>query len=545
MRHRKVLLLVYLAVTFAVILLVGPFMGREIFPRVDAGQFQLRFRAPTGTRVGATEVMTLRLFDEIKKAAGADNVAVTLGYVGTQPPAYPINTIFLWTSGPHEAVLRVALKPDSSVSVGKLEEHLRQTLPAMFPGSEFSFEAGDIVSQTMNFGAPTPVEVAVNGPNLPDDRAYAQKLRAELAQIGALRDLQFEQPLDYPSVEVNVNRERAGQLGVTVEQVGRSVVAATSSSRFVTPNYWADPKSGIAYQVQIQLPQSQVASIQDIESIPIMRSEALHPLIGDVAQVRNSTMSGEFDRLNGQRMITISANVVGEDLGRVASQVDKAIQRMGAPPRAVTVKVRGQIAPMRDTLTNLAIGLALAIVVIFLLLSANFQSMRLALVVLSTIPAVISGVIIMLLITGTTLNIQSFMGAIMAIGVAVANAILLVTFAEQSRRGGVESTEAAIHGAQSRMRPILMTSMAMIVGMIPMAVALGTGAEQTAPLGRAVIGGLLAATITSLLILPSVFSLVQERAGAHSPSLDPEDPSSRYARDLSTAGEGPGGGGER
>jgi multidrug efflux pump subunit AcrB len=529
MGHRKTVLAVYLGITFAVILLLGPLMGREIFPRVNAGQLQLRFRAPIGTRVDATELMALRVLDEIHKEAGRDNVAVTLGYVGTQPPAYPINTIFLWTSGPQEAVLRVALKPDAPISITNLEQQLRDKLPAMFPGSEFSFEAGDIVSQTMNFGAPTPVEVAVNGPNLQDDRAYAEKLRAELGKIPALRDLQFEQPLDYPSVEVDVNRELAGQLGVSVEQVGRSLVEATSSSRFVTPNYWADPRSGIAYQVQVQLPQPQVTSVQDIANIPITRSDATHPLVGDVAQVRNSTMIGEYDRLNGQRMVTISANVVGEDLGRVANRVNKAIEGVGTPPRGVTVRVRGQIAPMRETLTNLAIGLGLAILVIFLLLSANFQSLRLSLVVLSTIPAVISGVIIMLLITGTTLNIQSFMGAIMAIGVAVANAILLVTFAEQSRRGGVPAIEAAIHGAQSRMRPILMTSLAMIVGMIPMAVAFGTGAEQTAPLGRAVIGGLLAATITSLLILPSVFALVQQRARTHSPSLDPEDPDSRYA----------------
>jgi len=541
MGHRKVVLAVYLGITLVVILLLGPLMGREIFPRVNAGQFQLRLRAPAGTRVGATELMALRVLDEIHNLAGADKVAVTLGYVGTQPPAYPINTIFLWTSGPQEAVLRVALKPGAGLSIASLEEQLRQKLPGIFPGSQFSFEAGDIVSQTMNFGAPTPVEVAVNGPTLQDDRAYAEKVLAALEKIRPLRDLQFEQPLDYPSVEVNVNRELAGQLGVSVEQVGRSVVAATSSSRFVTPNYWADPRSGIAYQVQVELPQSQVASIQDIANIPITRSDALHPLVGDVAQVRNATMVGEYDRLNGQRMITISANIVGEDLGRVASRIDKAIERVGTPPRGVTVRVRGQIAPMRETLTNLSIGLGLAVLVIFLLLAANFQSIRLSLVVLSTIPAVISGVIIMLLITGTTLNIQSFMGAIMAIGVAVANAILLVTFAEQSRRTGSGAIEAAIHGAKSRMRPILMTSLAMIVGMIPMAIAFGTGAEQTAPLGRAVIGGLLAATITSLLILPSIFSLVQERAGTHSPSLDPEDPESRYS-DSSNSGKSSTGG---
>ncbi|HZQ94161.1 MAG TPA: efflux RND transporter permease subunit [Candidatus Sulfotelmatobacter sp.] len=544
MQRRKTVLLVYLGVSLVIIVLLGPLMGREIFPSINAGQFQLRFRAPTGTRVGATEVMVLRLLEEIQKAAGNDQVAITLGYVGTQPPAYPINTIFLWTSGPQEAVLRIALQSGSHVSLGKLEEHLRQTLPGIFPGCQFSFGAGDIVSQIMNFGAPTPIEVAVTGPNLQEDRGYAEKIRTELGKVAALRDLQFEQPLDYPSVEVNVNRELAGQMGVSVEQVGRSVVAATSSSRFVTPNYWADPRSGIAYQVQIQMPQSRLASVQDVESIPITRSDSLHPLVGDVAQVRSGTMVGEYDRFNGSRMITISANVVGEDLGRIAKKVEQAVQNAGTPPRGVSVKIRGQIAPMRDTLTNLAIGLGVAILVVFLLLVANFQSMRLALVVLATIPAVISGVIVMLLITGTTLNIQSFMGAIMAIGVAVANAILLVTFAEQSRHSGMSATAGAIHGAQIRMRPILMTSAAMIAGMIPMAIAIGTGAEQTAPLGRAVIGGLLAATLTSLLILPSLFSLAQDQAGTESPSLDPEDPASRYAAQEQSAGDNPNQGGQ-
>src|SRR5436305_12473407 len=225
MGRRKLLLLVYLAISFAVILLLGPLMGREIFPKVSAGQFQLRFRAPIGTRVGATEIMALRVLDEIHKVAGAENVAVTLGYVGTQPPAYPINTIFLWTSGPQEAVLRVALNPDASISVAHLEQQLREKLTAMFPGSEFSFEAGDIVSQTMNFGAPTPVEVAVNGPNLQDDRAFAEKLRAELGKMSALRDVAFQQPLCYPIVERNLHRELAGELGVSVEQVRRSVLA--------------------------------------------------------------------------------------------------------------------------------------------------------------------------------------------------------------------------------------------------------------------------------------------------------------------------------
>jgi multidrug efflux pump subunit AcrB len=241
------------------------------------------------------------------------------------------------------------------------------------------------------------------------------------------------------------------------------------------------------------------------------------------------TVVGEYDRENGQRMLTLSANVQGEDLGRVAAQIQKAIERAGTPPRGVTVSVGGQIAPMRETLQNLGIGLGLAIVVIFLLLAANFESMRLSLVVISTVPAVICGVIFALLITGTTLNVQSFMGAIMAIGVAVANAILLVTFAEHNRRRGMSAEEAATVSARARIRPVLMTSMAMIAGMIPMALALGSGAEETAPLGRAVIGGLLFATIATLGILPFVFIAVQGGASTASASLDPDDPASSYA----------------
>lgn len=529
LRHRWQVVGIYLAGALGIVFLLGSVLGREIFPRVDTGQFQLRFRAPTGTRVEVTERMALKVLDAIREAAGPTNVAITLSFVGTQPPSYPVNTIHLWTSGPHEAVMRVALKPGSHVRVSDLQERLRRTLRPMFPGSQFSFEAGDIVSQIMNFGAPTPVEVAITGPSLAADRAFAERVLAEMTKINMLRDLQFGQPLDYPTVEVDVNRERAGQLGVTVEQVGRSLVAATSSSRFVAPNYWRDPTSGVAYQVQVEIPQSQMTSIQDIENIPAMPGGATRPLVGDVARVAYGTAVGEYDRYNMQRMVTISANFAGKDLGTAAQKVEQAVKRAGTPPRGVTVSVRGQIAPMRQTLLNLQLGLALAVVVIFLLLSANFQSLRLALVVVSTIPAVIAGVFVALLVSGTTLNVQSFMGAIMAIGVAVANAILLVTFAEESRRAGASSSAAALHGARTRMRPILMTSMAMVAGMIPLALALGEGGEQTAPLGRAVIGGLLAATAATLAILPSVFSIVQEHASTRAVSLDPDDPHSRYA----------------
>lgn len=520
----------YILAAVLILALLGPFLGREIFPRVPSGQLLLRFRAPIGTRVETTERLSLDVLRAIQDAAGPGNVAITLGYVGAIPPSYPINTIYLWTSGQHEAVLRVALNPKSDIRVEEFEERLRKILPGKFPGCQFSFEAGDIVTQIMNFGAPTPVEINVTGPDFGTDRAFAEKVRAELSKIPALRDLQYDEPLDYPSIDVNVDRKRAGQLGLTTASVGRSFLAATSSSRFVTPTYWADPKSGVGYQVQVQIPQAEMNSIQDVEHIPVTQGAASHPLIGDVAQVGYGNVVGEYHRLNGQRMVTLTANVAGEDLGRIASQLDDAIRRAGSAPRGVKVSVRGQIAPMRQTLTNLSIGLLLAVLVIYLLLAANFQSLRLAFVVLSTVPAVLCGVLFVLLISGTTLNIQSFMGAIMAIGVAVANAILLVTFAEEYRLAGNSAMAAAIQAAKTRMRPILMTSMAMIAGMIPMALGIGEGSQQTTPLGRAVIGGLLFATAATLLILPMVFAMIQGRAGTVSPSLDPDDPRSVYSK---------------
>ncbi|HEY3128677.1 MAG TPA: efflux RND transporter permease subunit, partial [Acidobacteriota bacterium] len=513
----------YMLIALVGIFLIGRHLGTDIFPSVDTGQFQLRLRAPTGTRVERTEVIALKALDIIRNEAGPDNVATTLSFVGTQPPSYPINTIYLWTSGPHEAVLLVALRPNSGIHLDQFKERLRQKLPAALPNTTFSFEAGDIVSQIMNFGAPTPIEVAMNGPNLAANRAFAEKVMAEMKQIPSLRDLQFGQPLDYPTVNIKFDRERVGQLGVTVDQVGRSLVAATSSSRFVQPNYWRDPTSGIAYQVQVEIPQHQMNSIEDVETVPAMPSGASRPLVGDVAQVSYGTMPGEYDRYNQQRMITITANTGGKDLGSIADEVAAAVRRAGEPPRGVAVNVRGQVPAMKQTLSGLQTGLLLAVVVIFLLLAANFESLRLAFIVLSTAPAVIVGVAVALWITRTTLNVQSFMGAIMAIGVSVANAILLVTFAEKSRRDGLPADRAALEGAGSRLRPILMTSLAMIAGMIPMALAFGEGGEQTAPLGRAVIGGLAASTIAVLLVLPLIFDMVQRRASRTSASLHPDD----------------------
>ena len=518
----------YLVASVAVIAGVGLTLGREIFPPSGVKAFQLRFRAPAGTKFESTEQLARDVLDVIHDVAGPGNVDITLGYVGVQPSSYPINTIFLWTGGSHEGVLQIALRPNAGRTLDALQETLRAEFRERFPDAQFSFEPGDIVGRIMNFGAPTPVEVAVMGPDFAASRNFAGRVREELAKIASLRDLQLGQTLDYPAIQVDVDRQLAGQLGVTIDQVGRSFAAATSSSRFVAPNYWADPRTGIAFQVQVQVPQPRMTSLEDLRVVPVTSGGTAKPLLGDLARIENTNVVGEYARINGQRMVTLTANVSGGDLGRAVTEVQAAIQRAGEPPRGMTVAVRGQLATMQETFTNISAGLLVAVAVIFLLLAANFQSLRLAFAVVSTVPAVLAGVVVMLRLTGTTLNVQSFMGAIMAIGVAVANAILLVTFAEQVRRHGGSPLVVAIDAARARMRPVLMTSAAMIAGMVPMALALGEGAAATAPLGRAVIGGLLAATAATLLVLPSVYSLVQQSAAPGSPSLDPDDPDSAF-----------------
>jgi multidrug efflux pump subunit AcrB len=537
-RVRWLVLIVYLVACFSVVGLLGPQLGRGIFPVVDAGQFRLRMRAPDGTHIEKTEQLAKQALDLIAQELGRENIALTLGYVGMIHSNFPVNAVYQWSRGPEEAILYVDLADHIGMSDERLKERVRKRLSEEMSDVRFSFEPSDIVNEVMSFGSPTPVEVVVSGPNFAQNREYADRVRAELAKIASLRDIQIGQSLDYPTVQVEVDREKAGMVGLTPKDVSRALVVATSSSRFVVPNYWADPKSGIAYQVQVEIPRPVVRSPYDFETvgsieqlgmIPLKQTENGQVLIRDVAELRPGTMPGQYDRYNMRRQITLTANVAEADLGTISNEVAKALKRAGDPPTGIQVETRGQIPPMREMQSGLTIGLGLAVAAVFLLLTANFQSIRLALVTVSTAPAVVAGVVLMLWATGTTLNIQSFIGSIMAVGVAMANAILLVTFAEQRRHEASSASDAAVQGAGSRLRAILMTSCAMIAGMLPMALAFGEAGQQNAPLGRAVIGGLLAATVATLFVLPSIFALIQSRASTASASLDPTDSQSRHA----------------
>ena len=536
-RFRWGILAAYLVACGAIIWGLGSRLGTEIFPTIDTGQFRLRMRGPAGTAIDHTEQTVLKALEVVKAEAGTENVQLSLGYLGSIPSAYPINAVYQWMRGPEDAVVWVALKRKSGIRLEPFKEQLRAKLAQALPDVQFSFEPADIVNEVMSFGSPAPVEVAVSGKDFTVARPFAEKIQAELNSISGLRDVHIVQTLDYPTVQVDVDRRKAGTVYVTPVDVARSLAEATSSSRFTVPNFWADPKTGIGYQVQVEVPRpvvrtprgiKPVGSIVDLGMVPVKHNAAGEVLVRDVASLSAATMPGEIDRYNGLRQISMTANIAGSDLGSISGEVSAALKRAGQPPPGVKVEVRGQIPPLREMLSGLGVGLGLAIVVIFLLLAANFQSWRLSLVTVSTAPAAIAGVAAMLFLTHTTLNIQSFIGAIMAVGVAMANAILLVTFAENRRRHGEAVKAAAVEGAGSRLRPILMTTCAMMAGMLPMALAWGETGQQNAPLGRAVIGGLAAATAATLFVLPAVFALVQGRASTKSASLDPDDPESVY-----------------
>ncbi len=525
---RWLVVAVYLAATVAVIMLVGGRLGVEIFPKTDSGQLALRVRLPSGTRVENTEVAALKVLDLIKREAGPGNVALTMGLVGVHAPNYPVNLIHLWNGGPEEAWLAVQLKAGSGLRVEEFKERLRGVFAEEMPEARFSFEPSDIVNRVMSFGSGTPIEVAVAGPSLAVNKEHADKLIEKLRKIPSLRDVHFAQALDFPTVDVNVNRERAGLLGVKVSDVTRSLVPATTSSRFTVANFWADPNSGVSYNLQIQIPQAKTASLEDLKNVPVAGRAGEPVLLRNLATVAPGTAVGQYERYNMARVVSITANIHGADLGSVLREIDAAIAGVGAAPPKTSVAVRGQSVPLRELLGGFRNGLLMSVVVIFLLLGANFQSLRLSLIVVSTVPAALAGVVIALWLTGTTLNIQSGMGAIMAVGVAVANAILLVTFAERARFASGDANAAAIEGARSRLRPIVMTSCAMIAGMIPLALGSGEGGDQTAPLGRAVVGGLAVATLATLLVLPSVFALARQHATTRSRSLDPDDEASGH-----------------
>ena len=521
MPNRRMVVSLYLLLALAGAGLCFFVIGKDLLPKSNVGQLQLRLREPDGTRLEVTEGTTRGVLNIIDSTVHG-HVDITSAYVGLVPTSFGASNLYIFNSGTHESVIQVNLEEGYKVNIEDLKEQLRRSIGSAYPGLRISFEPIELTEKIMSQGASTPIEVRVAGKEMQDIEHYADRLVTAMKTIPSLRDVQIAQPLHYPVVNIEIDRERLALWGLTLDNVAKSVTDVTSSSRFTDKNLWLDNNTHYTYQTQVEVPEYIMNSVQQMVSAPLVPGQ-MRPVLSDVATVRTDTVPGEYDRSGPRRFVTVSANFHKTDLGSATAAVEKAIQSLGTPPTGLVAEVRGTSSLLTETLDSLQKGLLAAIVVILLLLAANFQSFPMSVCVLSTVPAVLLGSMTMLLLTGATLNLQSYMGMIMSVGVSVANALLIVTNAEHLRFTYRDPFKAAITSAGIRMRPILMTSSAMIVGMIPMASGLSESGDQSAPLGRAVIGGLIASTLAALFILPLVYGWIQQKRSYRSPSLLPED----------------------
>ncbi|HSB94691.1 MAG TPA: efflux RND transporter permease subunit [Flavitalea sp.] len=525
--YRKPVVLAYVILTSVLVAILFGTIGRDVLPKVNGGQFQVRLRAKDGTRLERTEDKTINALKILEELVGKENISVTSAFVGQHPGQFSTSPIYLFMSGPQEAVLQVALKESYEEKLDVLKERFRHKMKEAMPDVRLSFEPIELTDKVLSQGSPTPIEVRISGKDKKLNEQYANKVIQKLNEITYLRDVQLAQPVKYPVINIDIDRTRAAQLGVSLSDVSRSLIASTSSSRYTEKNVWIDQKSNQSYSVQVEIPENRMASFDDISEIPVLSNQA-RPVLGDLATIRQDTSYGENDNMGAIPFLSVTANLNDKDLGAAADDVQRAISTVGPLPRGLTIETKGLTEVLADTLNSLQMGLLTAVAVIFLMLAANFQSFKVSLVVLSTIPAVLLGSLAMLLLTGSTLNLQSYMGIIMSVGVSIANSVLLITNAEHLRRHNGDALLSAKESAALRLRPILMTSVAMVVGMLPMASGWGEGGDQAAPLGRAVVGGLIASTFAALIILPLLFSWMQAKASTDSVSLDPEDEESLH-----------------
>lgn len=521
MPSRKLVVSVYLILSFAAAGGCFVWIGKDLLPKSNNGQLQLRLREPDGTRLEVTERASesvLKIIDSVTE----HHVAISSAYVGLVPSNFGASNLYIFNSGTHESVIQVNLEEEFKLKIENLKEMLRKAIAHAFPRIAVSFEPIELTEKIMAQGASTPIEVRIAGKNMGDIKSYAIRLIGKLKQVSFLRDVQVAQPMNFPSINISVDRSKLSLMGLNIDNVSKSITAVTSSSRYTNKNLWLDEKTAYTYQTQVQVPEYNMNSIEQLQSVPIVKGQ-MRPVLSDVAIISNDTLPGEYDRSGPRRFVTVSANVFGTDLGSATAAVQKAINEMGAPPAGLIPEIRGMSSLLTETLDSLQSGLLAAIVVILLLLAANYQSFGLAITVLATVPAVLLGALLMLLCTGATLNLQSYMGIIMSTGVSVANAILIVTNAETLRIEYNDPFRAATVAASIRMRPILMTSLAMIAGMIPMASGMGESGDQSAPLGRAVIGGLAASTFAALFIVPLVYGWIMQKTSFDSVSLLPQN----------------------
>jgi multidrug efflux pump subunit AcrB len=510
--HRRLFVggfLGFIAVSF----LLAPFLGRNFFPQVDGGQMLLHVRAPVGMRVEETAGRFAEVEKAIREVIPPSEVAAVADNVGTYLSS--INTIYnnTGTIGESDGDIQISLNPGHAPTADYVSR-LREELPRRFPGTTFSFLPADIVSQILNFGAPAPIDLQIRGNDLGADYAYANKLLAQVRHVPGVADARIQQSARQPTIDVNMDRTRARYTGVTAADVTNSLVVNLASSSQVAPTYWLNEKNGVTYPIALQTPQYQVNSLPALRNLPINATGAPTTVLGGIADIRRTYSDAVVSQYDIAPMVEIYATTQGRDLGAVSADIQRIVaQNDKDKPKGSIVALVGQTATMNSAYSGLLFGLLGAIVLVYFVVVINFQSWTDPFVIITALPAAIAGIVWMLFATHTTLSVPALTGAIMCMGVATANSVLVISFAREKLNEIGDATQAALEAGFVRLRPVLMTALAMVIGMLPMALGFGEGGEQNAPLGRAVIGGLIFATISTLFFVPVMFSIIHRHYG--------------------------------
>ena len=509
LRHRLVVFAIFGLIVVSGLLIL-PRVGRDFFPTVDTGQFRLHVRAPAGTRVEETERYFSQVEAAIREILPPRVVELVLDNIGQPNRTYAMAFGDSATTSMADGEILVALAHHRSHSTPEYMAQLRRELPERFPNLTFFFQPADIVSQILNFGLPAPIDVQIAGLNRPQNIALASEIAERIRQIPGATDVHLHQVMNVPKLHIDVDQTRARELGLTQQDVSNSVLVSLSGSGQVQPNYWVDPRMGISYLVETRTPTYKLDSVDSINALPLSSAAGGPQLLANVATVERSVTPEVANHTNVQPTFDVYANVQGRDLGSVAREINRVLAefRTKLGP-GDTIAMRGQVESMNSAFVRLGLGIAFAAVLVYLLMVVNFQSWLDPFIIITALPGAFVGIVWSLFLWQTTFSVPALMGAIMSIGVATANSILLVTFANEQRGEGLPALEAALESGRTRLRPVLMTAAAMIIGMLPMSLGLGEGGEQNAPLGRAVIGGLLIATLTTLLFVPVVYSLLR------------------------------------
>jgi multidrug efflux pump subunit AcrB len=511
LHHRRVFLIAFFATCLGSLVILIPWLGRDFFPSVDSGTFKLHMRAPTGMRIEETANLCDLVEQSIRRQIPASEVQSVIDNIGL--PYSGINLSYSNSApvGTSDADIMVTLSANHHPTDDYIHQ-LRLRLPKQFPGVSFAFLPADMVAQILNFGLPAPIDVQVVGNDLEGNRRYADAVLARMRMVSGTADLRIQQPFDEPYLRFRVERTKAEQLGFSAHDIAQNLLVSLSGSFQTSPTFWVDPKNRVSYQIATQTPQYRTDTLQEMENIPITGTDPAAPpsLMASLVSMQRGAGMAVVSDYNVAPVIDIFGAAAGRDLGGVASDINKIVEATRQQlPRGSRVVVRGQVQTMRASYIGLLSGLAFSIVLVYLLIVVNFQSWLDPFIMISALPAALAGIAWFLFITHTTLSVPALMGAIMCMGVATSNSILVVSFAKEKMMEGSDSVSAAMEAGFTRFRPVLMSALAMIIGMVPMALGLGDGGEQNAPLGRAVIGGLLFATVSTLLFVPAFFSALQ------------------------------------